>query len=104
MTLDIISDLYPKAPPIEYLNEVNSTVFRLNGKVLLRNNRNLSEDEFMVAREVCNQVNSFVAERDSYVQENRLSPLFCYGDANWSKEPRMTILKLSERLLSAGMR
>jgi hypothetical protein len=61
-------------------------MFGFNGRVLLRDNRNLSQDEFLLARNICNRILRFVEERDDYVQQSRVPPVFCYGDANWSKD------------------
>ncbi len=59
-------------------------MWTINGKVLLRHNRNLSQGEFQNARRLCDRVSHLVTYRDAYVEENQLDPLFCCPDGNWS--------------------
>ena len=59
-------------------------ILKINGKVLPDSNRDLSEKEFLLAQATCDRIRSLVAQRDDYVRENSLEPLFCYADANWS--------------------
>ena len=56
----------------------------VRGKVLLRDNRNLSQEEFQLAQKICHRVNQLVIDRDGYVKKNQLDPLFCFPDGNWS--------------------
>jgi len=58
--------------------------WRINGKVLLRDNRKLSQAEFKRAQRICHAVKELVINRDAYVRQNRIDPSFCYPDANWS--------------------
>ena len=56
----------------------------INGKILLRHNRDLSQTEFQIARDLCDRINQFVRDRDAYVAENHRNPQFCSPDGMWS--------------------
>lgn len=56
----------------------------INGKVLLRDNRDLSPAEFETAQAVCARLQRFVENRDAYIDEHRLDRAFCVPDGLWS--------------------
>jgi hypothetical protein len=59
-------------------------MWRANRKILLRDNRRLSAAELKRAQEICHRIAQLVANRDEYVKEHRIDPLFSYPDSNWS--------------------
>src|SRR2546423_253597 len=59
-------------------------MFKINGKVLLRDNRDLSAAEFELAQAVCARVKDFVENRDGYIAEHHFDPSFCRPDGMWS--------------------
>lgn len=57
---------------------------RINGKVLLRDNRDLAPAEFKTAQAVCARIQAYVANRDAHIEEHRLDRAFCVPDGLWS--------------------
>jgi hypothetical protein len=57
---------------------------KTGGKVLLRNNRDLSETEFQSALDVCARIKHLVDDRESYISAHGLDKAFCVADGLWS--------------------
>ena len=60
------------------------SVSRDVGKVLLRDNRDLTESEFQSALDVCARIKHFVDNREPYIAAHGLDRAFCLPDGLWS--------------------
>ncbi|MBF0518196.1 MAG: putative sugar O-methyltransferase [Nitrospirae bacterium] len=56
----------------------------IDGLVLLKDNRNLSQKEFLQAKQVCKTILSIIDSRDEYIKSNKLDREFCMPSALWS--------------------
>lgn len=59
-------------------------MYRITGKVLLRDNRDISAEQFKTAQQICAQVRKLVESRDAYIEEHRLDRAFCVPAGLWS--------------------
>ena len=76
-------------------------IWRANRKILLRDNRRLSAAELKRAQEICHRIAQLVANRDEYVKEHRIDPLFSYPDSNWSGASVNDYLTTVKKVLAA---
>src|ERR1700685_83963 len=66
--------------------------------VLLKDNRRLSDAEFLRAKGICEEARSSVLERPEYIRQHSIDPRFALPDANWSYDSPNEFVRLFRRI------
>lgn len=63
---------------------INMAEASIKGRILLADNKNISDKAFLKARNIRKQIVALVENRQEYIIENHLDPKFGLPDANWN--------------------
>jgi hypothetical protein len=72
--------------------------------VSIKDNRSLSQYEFLRARAICEEARASVLERPEYIRRHAVDPRFALPDANWSYDAPNEFVQLFRRVCDADVR